>query len=133
MRDVERLEREVSESRARLGRTVGRIRRRLSVSGIVDEVLGAVRRELGPLPGRAVDIARRNPAPLFLVAAGLGWMLYRLARNGRRPQVLHAEMLEEESIPVLNTGQARIYDPDVSPLHPTQDLAESRREFGVRA
>jgi hypothetical protein len=41
-------------------------------------------------------------------------------------------MDEAEDIPVLNTGQTRIYDPDASPLHPTQDLLESRREMSAR-
>jgi hypothetical protein len=42
-------------------------------------------------------------------------------------------VLEEESIPILNIGQARIYDPDTSPRHPTQDLLETRRETSARA
>jgi hypothetical protein len=37
-----------------------------------------------------------------------------------------------EDIPVLNTGQARIYDPDVSPRHPVYDTLESRREISAR-
>ena len=43
-----------------------------------------------------------------------------------------AAMNAGSDIPVLNTGHARIYDPDASPLHPTQDSLESRREMSAR-
>jgi hypothetical protein len=41
--------------------------------------------------------------------------------------------MEEESVPVLVTGQDRVYDPDSSPRHPTQDLVETRRDMSARA
>ena len=85
--------------------------------------------------GRALDLLRRNPALALAAAAGAGagFLLYRAGRDGRRGASARAEMLEEESIPILNTGQARIYDPDTSPRHPTQDLLETRREMSARA
>jgi hypothetical protein len=86
-------------------------------------------RDLGRL---IVAGARRYPAPALIAAAGLGWLLYRVTKSAP-PHVRRARMLEEESIPVLNIGQARIYDPDVSPQHPTEELGESARELGVRA
>jgi hypothetical protein len=113
------LEGEVEASRARLDQTLGALQDRLSVSGAaMDHALGVV---------------RRNPLAALAVALAAGWALYTLGGRSRRRAEEHAEALEEESIPVLNTGHARIYDPDVSPRHPTQDLLETRREMNARA
>jgi Protein of unknown function (DUF3618) len=133
MTEIERLERDIEASRARLDHTIDRLQDKLSPSGIVDEVMGSVRKtEFGPVFDEAMEIIRRNPVPVMLVAAGLGWLFYRLAQEGS-PVLTRAEMIEEESVPVLITGQDRIYDPDSSPRHPTQDLVESRREMSARA
>lgn len=82
---------------------------------------------------RAVEVVRRNPIPVMLMAAGAGWLAYRMGRRARaREQSWHERMDRAERIPVLNTGHARIYDPDASPRHPTQDSLESRREMSAR-
>ena len=86
--------------------------------------------------GRALELLRRNPALVIAAAAGVGagFLLYRAGLNGRRAAAAaRAEMLEEESVPILVTGHDRIYDPDTSPRHPTQDLVETRREMSARA
>jgi hypothetical protein len=104
-------------------------------SGVFEEVIGSVRSsEYGPLLEEAVDVVRRNPGPVLLIGAGVGWLLYRLSRDqssrvGRRVQ----ETVIADQIPVLNTGNARVYDPDHSPRHPAQDSLESRREASARA
>ena len=134
MTDVERLERDVAESRARLDRTIDRIQDRMSASAVVDDLLGMVRmRDFGPVIGRAAEVVRRNPVPVVLAAVGVGWLVYRLASDSRRRELARAPTIEEESVPVLVTGRDRIYDPDASPRHPTQDLVESRREVSARA
>lgn len=81
---------------------------------------------------QALDFVRRNPARTMLAAAGVGWLIYR-SRARRRAAAAHAAMIEEESIPILNTGHAFIYDPDASPRHPMQDQLHSRREMSTRA
>jgi Protein of unknown function (DUF3618) len=136
--NVQDLERDIEESRARLDLTIDRIQDRLSVSGIVDEVMGSVRAtEFGSVVDHALTIVRRNPVPVILIAAGVGWLVHRMNQDsgaalaGRRTG--RAAMLEEESIPVLNMGKARLYDPDASPLHPAQDALEPRRELRARA
>ena len=83
--------------------------------------------------GRALDLLRRNPVLAFAAAAGAGFLLYRASREGRRGAAPRARAIEEESIPILVTGHDRIYDPDTSPRHPTQDLVETRRETSARA
>jgi hypothetical protein len=134
MTEIERLERDVEATRARLDQTIDAIEDRMSLSGMVDEALGSVRgTELGSFIDRASDLMRRNPVPVAIMAVGLGWLLYRVTQERRSADVLRAEFIEEESIPVLNTGQARIYDPDEDPRHPGHDLLETRREMSARA
>ncbi|HEX8417113.1 MAG TPA: DUF3618 domain-containing protein, partial [Methylobacterium sp.] len=56
------LEKDIEASRARLDQTIDRIQDRLSVSSIVDEMLGSARRT--PLNGAydgALNAVRRNP------------------------------------------------------------------------
>lgn len=80
---------------------------------------------------QALAIARRNPIGVMLAIAGAGWLIHR-GRASRRAAA-RAALLEEESVPILNIGHARIYDPDTSPRYPTHDQLESRREMSARA
>ena len=133
---IQEIERDIEQSRARLDVTIDRIQDRLSVSGIVDEVVGSVRAtEFGHVMDTALGILRRNPIPGLLVAAGVGWLLHRANQESRmKASSRHAvTILETESIPVLNTGNARVYDPDTSSLHPTQDSLQTRSEANARA
>ena len=85
--------------------------------------------------GRAFDALRRNPALALAAAAGAGagFILYRAGRAGRGGAARRARMLEEESVPILVTGQDRVYDPDRPSRHPTQDRLDTRRETDARA
>ncbi len=85
----------------------------------------------GAAVGDVLNTARRHPLAVALIGAGAGWLLHSMSR-AKRGSSWHRRMDEAEDIPVLNTGQARIYDPDASPLHPTQDSLESRREMSAR-
>ena len=132
--EAQELEREIEESRARLDVTIDRIQDRLSVSGIVDDLVGTVREsQFGPALDTALDVVRRNPLPALLIAAGVGWLALRVAQETRAPRARFEGAPSGGDIPVLNTGQARIYDPDVSPRHPTHDLMETSREISARA
>jgi len=134
--DIQELERDIEESRARLDITIDRIQDRLSVSGIVDEFVGSVRAtEFGSVVDTALRIIRRNPVPVLLVAAGVGWLLHRASQESRSRTTGRNALvvMEEEPIPVLNTGNARVYDPDAPSLHPTQDTLQTRRELNARA
>jgi len=131
---IERLEEEVERSRARLEETIDAIQGRLSVSRLIDDAMGSLRKsQFGAVLERAVGAVRRNPVPAMLAAAGLGWLFYRVARDSRRPDLSWAGKMEEESVPVLVTGQDRVYDPDSSGGHPTQDLVEKRGDMSARA
>ncbi len=84
--------------------------------------------QLGSMFQRALDTARRNPALVLLAASGAGSLLYLMTKNRRT----YPYSAEAEDIPILNTGQARIYDPDVSPRYAMHDSVESRREMSAR-
>ena len=126
------LEQEIEASRARLDATIDEIQGRLTVSGMVDEVMGTARGvpQIDTAFDAALAVVRRNPLPVLVIAAGVGWLLHRMANDPRRRALVVAESAER--MPVLNTGAARVYDPDHSPLHPHQDLLESRRETHAR-
>jgi hypothetical protein len=68
---------------------------------------------------------RRNPVPVLLIAVAAGWFVRRISHG--RPR-----RYPGNDIPVLNMGNARIYDPDVSPGRPMHDSLESRREMSAR-
>ena len=85
------------------------------------------------LTEHTLGLVRRYPVSALATAGVAAWVLYALSRRSRERNDRRVELIEEESIPVLNIGQARIYDPDTSPRHPTQDLLETRRETSARA
>ena len=134
------LEQDIEQTRARLDQTIDQIQDRLSVSGIVDDLIGTVRTSdrFGSMYDHAVAVVRRNPVPVMLLAAGAGWLIYRLGKEAdrRRLQPLprsRALVAEEADLPVMNDGTVHLYDPDVSPRHPTHDTLESRRELSAQA
>ena len=126
------LEQDIEESRARLDATIDEIQSRLSLSGMMDEVMGTARGvpQIDTAFDAALGIVRKNPLPVLLIAAGVGWLLHRMANEPRRRAIVVREAAE--AVPVLNTGAARVYDPDHSPRHPYQDVLESRRETDAR-
>jgi len=133
---IRELEQDIEESRARLDVTIDQIQDRLSMSGIVDEVIGSVRSgsQFGSLFDHALEVVKRNPVPVMLAAAGIGWLIYRVSED-TSPRLRGPVSRREPAadIPVLNTGNARVYDPDQSPRHPTHDALETRREVSARA
>lgn len=146
--DIRELERDIEESRARLDLTIERLQGRLSVSGVMDDMLGSMRQKPGfsSIYDNALDVVRKNPVPVMLVAAGVGWLVHRLTVEASTPRVVPPRRrstvspVREDGVdapamttPVMNTGQAHVYDPDTSPLHPTQDTLESRRAMNAQA
>ncbi|GJD62929.1 DUF3618 domain-containing protein [Methylobacterium frigidaeris] len=119
---INELEHDIEETRARLDRTIDQIQGRLSPASIVDEMLGTVRHSpASGLYDGALEAVRRNPVPVMLIVAGIGWLIHRVARESQRRQHLDATMNGAEAVPVLNTGAARVYDPDRPTAHPAAD------------
>jgi len=132
--NIQELERDIEETRARLDLTIDRIQDRMSVSGIVDDFLGSAKSSrFGPMIDNAVEIVRRNPIPVILVAAGVGLLLHRMSQGGRGRASLRPTPDVDGGVRVMNTGNVRVYDPDASSLHPGQDSLDSRRDLSARA
>jgi hypothetical protein len=133
--DIKDLERDIEESRARLDLTIDRLQDRLSVSGIVDDLLGSMHaNRYGSILDHTLAVIRKNPVPVMLVATGVGWLIHRMTRDSGSASLRHPMAYEETAdVPVIHPGDARVYDPDTSTLHPMQDTLESRRELNARA
>ena len=116
------LEKDIEASRARLDQTIDQIQERLSVSSIVDEMLGNARRTpaLSGVYDGALDAVRRNPVPVLLIAAGVGLLFNRMARDAERRRT----QVSAERVATLNTGTARGYDPDLPTARPLRDPLE---------
>ncbi|MFL4975831.1 MAG: hypothetical protein ACJ8DT_19380, partial [Microvirga sp.] len=74
----------------------------------------------GALTEHTLGLVRRYPVSALATAGVAAWALYTLSQRSRERNDRRVALVEEESVPVLNIGQARIYDPDTSPRHPTQ-------------
>jgi hypothetical protein len=136
--DIRDLERDIEETRARLDLTIDRLQDKLSVSGVVDDLIGAARaRGFDSTFEQALTLVKNNPVPVMLVAAGIGWLLHRAGRVPAPPRRYERSAAmtaaAEESVPVINTGRARIYDPDADPVHPNRDAVEPGTDFVARA
>ena len=118
------LEAQAAASRARLNDTIGRIQDKLTVSGMVDDLIGsaAVPRLAGGQDA-VLGLLRRHPLPVMIAAAGIGFMIHRM--NRRRAAAPPAD--EDVAVPALNTGQTRVYDPDLPSRHPLADGADPKR------
>lgn len=104
------LERDIAESRARLDHTIDRIQDKLSVSGIVDDVLGQMRRNrYASTYDAAIEVIRRNPVPVMLVAAGIGWLLHRATREQQATREVAFRPYDDAEMPVVTRGQPRVY------------------------
>jgi hypothetical protein len=104
-----------------------------SGGGTTTELLISLRKSwVGSSVQSAARTAAQNPIASMLLAAGAVCLVYGFRHRMARDLSWHRRMGEAEEIAILNTGHARIYDPDASPRHPTQDVLESRREMSAR-
>lgn len=126
------IETEIEQTRARLYGTIDRIQNRLTVAGIVDEVMGSAgvpRYQNGH--DFVLGLMRRHPVPVMIAAAGIGYLFYRM--NRERMAAATIADVDYVEVPVVNDGQARLYDPDLPPRHPNPDAIEGRRPFDAQA
>ncbi|RYY18207.1 MAG: DUF3618 domain-containing protein [Alphaproteobacteria bacterium] len=75
--DADALEREIEASRGRLDRTLDTLTQRLTPTGIVEDMLGTVRRDAtgAGFYDRALEAVRHNPVPVLLVCFGAAMLL----------------------------------------------------------
>jgi hypothetical protein len=69
------LEREVTESRERIDRTIEAIQDKLTPGQLIDEGLRMVRSDATGFVGQLGQAIRANPIPAALVGVGLIWLL----------------------------------------------------------
>jgi uncharacterized protein DUF3618 len=80
-RDPEQLERAAERIRADLDRTLGALERKLQPSQLLDRSLAYLREHGGEMANAVGDSVRRNPVPILLTAAGLGWLIISAVRT----------------------------------------------------
>jgi hypothetical protein len=130
---LEELQLEIEQSRAKLDITLERLEEKLTVSGVVDDLLGTVRSSpLSPAFDRVLDTLKRNPVPVLLVAAGAALLLHRLrpkpipASPARSPRVALDEDLPPAPL------EPRLYQAGATTLQSREDLEGRRRAANVR-
>ena len=133
---VHEIEQDIAATRARLNGTIDRIQGKLTVSGIIDEVMGqAGVPKLESGHDFVFGLLRRHPVPVMIAAAGLGFLVYRMNKRASQPMLTYRPDDDIVDVPVLNTGKARIYDPDLPTRHPAVDAldAPGRPGAGLQA
>lgn len=121
MASVNELEQDIEATRSRLNGTIDRIQEKLTVSGIVDEVMGQAgvpRLESGH--DFVFSLLRRHPVPLMIAAAGLGFAVYQMNRQkAARLTAISRERDVADRRPAL--AKPPIYAPDLSLPDPSTD------------
>jgi len=125
------LEKDIEQSRAQLDRTIDQLQNKMTVSGVVDDMLGTARvSQYGPVYDRVLETVRSNPVPVMLIAAGIGLLAYRLGRPARRrPTRLIAadeDFISEQDLSG-EPDNLRIYDSGAAPLEQTDGMFDRRR------
>ena len=125
---LQELEQDIERSRAQLDQTIDRLQDKMSVSGVVDDVLGTARNgQYGPVYERVLDTVRSNPVPVMLIAMGVGLLAYRLGRNTvpRRTRLIAADedLITEEHL-LMEVEDPRLYGAEAAPLHTTDPMFE---------
>ena len=127
--DLQELEKDIERSRAQLDNTIDRLQDKMTVSGVVDDVLGTARNgQYGPLYDRVLDTVRRNPVPVMLIAMGIGLLAYRLGRPTRpiRPARLIAadeDLITEEHL-LMEAEDSRLYGAEAARQPATDTMFE---------
>lgn len=113
--DMRALEEDIEQTRARLDLTIdrlqGKIQDKLSVSGVVDDLIGRGRQtRYASIFDDALDVIKRNPVPVMLIAAGVGWLLHRMATD-RGPTVRRSVVVRPVTRTEASTvgATARVY------------------------
>lgn len=124
------LERDIEHSRAQLDRTIDQLQDKMTVSGVVDDMLGTARvGQYGPLYDRVLETVRRNPVPVMLIAAGIGLLAYRLGRPAQRRQArliaADEDFVTEQDL-VAEPDDLRLYGSRAAPLEQKDGVFDRR-------
>jgi hypothetical protein len=93
----EHLERSADRIRADLDRTLGALERRLAPSQLLDRSLAYLREHGGDMTRSVADACRRNPVPIMITVAGLGWLVASSIRKRDAIDVAPTVDLDDEA------------------------------------
>ena len=80
----EELERNAEQIRADLDRTLDALERKLSPSQLLDRSLAYLRDHSGELTRSVGEAVERNPVPIVLAVAGIGWLVASSLSSSRK-------------------------------------------------
>ena len=134
---LQELEQDIERSRAQLDHTIDRLQNKMTVSGVVDDMLGTARNgPYGPLYDRVLDTVKRNPVPVMLIAMGIGLLAYRLGRSNsvsrQRVRIIAADedLITEEHL-LMEAEDARLYGSGAAPMQPSAGAAPLQSSDGM--
>ena len=138
--NIRELEQDIEQTRARLDLTIDRLQDRiqdkLSVSGVVDDLIGRGRQtRYASMFDNTLEIIKRNPIPVMLIAAGVGWLIHRMTtEEGSQTQRYVSIRPPEHSVAPLGTGTSRVYDTGTVLHHSGEErLDPPRQDVDIRA
>jgi ElaB/YqjD/DUF883 family membrane-anchored ribosome-binding protein len=82
-RDPADLEREASQIRADMDRTLDALERKFAPSQLIDRSLGYLREHGGELTQNVGEVVKRNPIPILMTVAGITWLVASSLRTRR--------------------------------------------------
>ncbi len=134
---LQELEQDIERSRAQLDHTIDRLQNKMTVSGVVDDMLGTARNgPYGPLYDRVLETVKRNPVPVMLIAMGIGLLAYRLGRSAtvsrQRVRIIAADedLITEEHL-LMEAEDARLYGSGAAPMQPSAGAAPLQSSAGA--
>jgi hypothetical protein len=126
--DPEKLERTADRIRADLDRTLDALERKLAPSQLLDRSLVYLREHGGDMVNAVGDSVRRNPVPILLTLAGLGWLIVSAVRTREPIDVTIGDEYPGDDDDVLSLDDESLDDEslDDGPLHDEPGTARSR-------
>ena len=86
---IRELEQDIKQTRTQLAVTMDRLQGSLSPSDVVEHLIGPGRGPGRPDFGNVLDpvmaTIRSHPAPVLLMAVGIGWLIYKMVRGEAQP------------------------------------------------
>jgi hypothetical protein len=136
--NIRDLEQDIEQSRARLDLTIdrlqGKIQDKLTVSGMVDDLLGRGRQSrYAAVYDQTLAVIKRNPIPVMLIAAGVGWLIHRMSTEGERRMRRYVSVRPPDrgdTAPLPAEAAPRIYDPGTAPRRPAEATLDGRSDPG---